>query len=168
MCPTAEYIFFLCRPEICDSQCQGRELCNHLLQWWLLRDDRFLETGHHAEAMHLWLPPRWPDRQRGHQPSVPGCAGLRGVQGGDYLLPEGWWVSVLLALQVTVTVTWLLLLIFQFLLRGAPILQLVTVCTPWYQQQQQKQKGSQLKNNSFVGTGHFDPLHMSMKHDYML
>lgn len=88
------FLFLSHRPEICDSQCQGRELCNHILQWWLLRDDGLLKTGHHAEAMYLWLPPRWPDWQRGHQPGIPGCAWVRGVQGGDHLLPEGWWVSV--------------------------------------------------------------------------
>lgn len=87
------YFFFPRRPQICDSQRQGRELCNHLLQRRLLWDDRLLQTGHHAEAMHLRLPPRRPDRQRGHQPGGPGCDWVRGAQGGDHLLPQGWWVS---------------------------------------------------------------------------
>lgn len=91
--PYSAYSLFSCRPEICDSQCQGGELCDHILQRWLLRDDGLLQTGYHAEAMHLRLPPRWPHGQGGHQPGVPGCAWLRGAQGGDHLLPEGWWVS---------------------------------------------------------------------------
>lgn len=87
------YVFFSRRPEICDSQCPGGELRNHILQRWLLWDDRLLETRHHAEAVHLRLPPRWPDRQGGHRPGDPGFAGVRGAQGGDHLPPQGWWVS---------------------------------------------------------------------------